>query len=318
MLETLGVQEAEENVYRALLGLPRSTVAELAARVGREVSSVRRSLASLEQMGLVSRIAGRPVRLLAARPDVAVDVLVARRQEELGRAQLAARELLAEVATEERHRPEQVVEVIVGRQAIATRFEQLLTSTRNELMVFDRPPYVADANRSDTTVRQLMRSQVQVRGLYAPESLAMPGALDEAQDAARFGELSRVHPDLPMKLAIGDRSLAILPLAVQEVVDVALAIHPSALLDALVQLFDLLWQQATPLLPPDTLSSDVDAELVALLAAGVKDDAIARRLDISTRTLSRRVAELMDELNVRTRFQAGIQAARLGWFSAQD
>ena len=56
-----------------------------------------------------------------------------------------------------------------------------------------------------------------------------------------------------------------------------------------------------------------DRELVALLAAGAKDDVVARHLGTSTRTLSRRISELMDHLHVRTRFQAGVQAVRLGW-----
>lgn len=252
----------------------------------------------------------------AARPDVAIDVLVSRRQEELARAQLAARELLREMPAEERHRPEDIVEVIVGRSAIAARFEQVLTGTREELLVLDRPPYVADSKRSESSVKTLLREEVTVRGIYAPEALELPGALEAAQEAARAGEQSRVHADVPMKLAIGDRRLAILPVGVDEAVDAALCIRPSALLDALVQHFDLLWAQATPIVGPDTDGQVSDRQLAALLASGAKDDVLARHLGTSTRTLSRRISQLMDHLHVRTRFQAGVQAVRLGWLSA--
>lgn len=317
MLESIGVRPADEAVYRELLNRAEATADDLAAALGRPADDVVASLTALERLGLVTRLPGRPIRMRAARPDVAIDVLVSRRQQELARAQLMARELLALLPVEERHRPEDLVEVVVGRDAIAARFEQLLSDTRSELLVLDRPPYVADRQRSDISVRALMRAEVEVRGVYAPEALELPGALEEAQDAALAGERSRVHADVPMKLVISDRRSAILPVGTDEVIDGAFCIRPSSLLDALVQLFELLWSQGTPIMPsPDEQESD--RALVSLLALGAKDDVIARHLGMSTRTLSRRIARLMDDLNVRTRFQAGVQAVRRGWLSRDD
>ena len=318
VLEAVGVSADDETIYRALLKRTESDPDELADLLGREPAVVQQSLAALEGVGLVSRLPGRTGCFRASRPDVAVDVLVARRREELGQAQAAARELLAEMPAEERHRPEDIVEVVVGRPAIAARFEQVLTGTREELLVIDRPPYVSKPERSDSSVRTLLRDEVTVRGLYAPEALELPGALEAAQEAVRVGERSRVHAGLPMKLAIGDRRLAILPVGETEVIDAALCIRPSTLLDALVQLFELLWTQATPIVAPAADAVTGDQELAALLASGAKDDVVARHLGTSTRTLSRRVAELMDRLHVRTRFQAGVQAVRLGWLPAED
>jgi len=313
VLESLGVRHADEVLYRELLSRSEAHADELAGALDREQDDVSASLTTLEELGLVHRLPGRPVRVRAARPDVAVDVLVNRRKEELARAQLAARDLLAEMPAEERHRPEDIVEVLVGRAAIAARFEQLLVGTHHELLVLDRPPYVSDAQRSDQSVRQLLREEVVVRGVYAPEALELPGALEQAQDASRAGERSRVHADLPMKLAISDARLAILPIGVEETIDAALCIRRSALLDALVRLFELLWSQATPIVAPAPGGRITDRELAALLAAGAKDDVVARHLGTSTRTLSRRISQLMDHLHVRTRFQAGVQAVRLGW-----
>lgn len=53
-------------------------------------------------------------------------------------------------------------------------------------------------------------------------------------------------------------------------------------------------------------------DLITLLTAGMTDDAIARRLGVSARTVQRRVSELMESLGARTRFQAGAQAVRRG------
>ena len=56
-----------------------------------------------------------------------------------------------------------------------------------------------------------------------------------------------------------------------------------------------------------------DAHLLALMAAGLKDEVVARQLGLSLRTVRRRIAHLMDELDADTRFQAGLEASRRGW-----
>jgi DNA-binding NarL/FixJ family response regulator len=59
--------------------------------------------------------------------------------------------------------------------------------------------------------------------------------------------------------------------------------------------------------------SEQDRKIITLMAAGVTDDAIARRLRLSRRTVSRRIATLLDRLGATTRFQAGVQAAHRDW-----
>jgi hypothetical protein len=54
------------------------------------------------------------------------------------------------------------------------------------------------------------------------------------------------------------------------------------------------------------------------LLLGVPDATASRRLNMSPRTFSRRVAELLDLLGVATRFQGGVVAAQLGWTLARD
>lgn len=313
MLESVGVETEDEEVYRELLRTPECTVRELAVGTGRVESSVRRSVARLEDLGLLSRTAHRPARLMPARPDVAVEVLVTRRRAELDQAQAAARSLVAEMQSPAQYRPENLVEIVVGQQAIAARFAQLLSRTENELLVLDRPPYAAEYTESDAQVRGLLRDHVEVRGIYSPDSLAMPDAVEEAYSASRAGEKSRVHPRLPIKLAVSDRSVALLPLATDQMRGSALVVRESALVEALVQLFQLLWEQALPLVPEpvdDGETAEVDRRLLTMLASGLKDDAIARQLDVSSRTIGRRVAELMELLGARTRFEAGVHAQR--------
>jgi sugar-specific transcriptional regulator TrmB len=315
VFESVGVGPDDERAYRALLRIPQATEADLAGELGWRQARVRGCVGRLESLGMLSRTPDRPARLVPARPDVAVDVLVARRRAELDRTRLAARELLAELATPDRYRPEDLVEVVIGRTAVATRFAQLLEGTERELLVLDRPPYAAPPDEADTRVRDLLRDGVRVLGIYSPDSLDLAGAVDELYSAADAGEQSRVHAHVPIKLAISDRSLALLPFVVDQMVDSALVVHPSTLLEALTRLFFLLWEQATSPVPSAADDrADVDGRLLTLLAAGLKDDAIARQLGLSSRTVGRRIAVMLDELGARTRFQAGVAAHRRGLF----
>ena len=58
--------------------------------------------------------------------------------------------------------------------------------------------------------------------------------------------------------------------------------------------------------------------ILSMLAVGSKDEAIARKLDVSTRTVRRAVAAMMDECGAENRFQLAVAAVRLGWLTAED
>ena len=53
-------------------------------------------------------------------------------------------------------------------------------------------------------------------------------------------------------------------------------------------------------------------ELLRLLATGLPDTAIARRMSLAPRTLARRISSLYEMLQADNRFQAGAAAERLG------
>ena len=227
--------------------------------------------------------------------------------------------LLADLPVAGRHSPDEQLEIVFGREAVATRFLQLQQGARDELVVLDRPPYAQDPQQPNPGEDDLLARGVRLRAIYAPEAFEVPGALDLVEAAIAAGEDARTCPDVPLKLAIADRSAAILPFVDggQDSADSALVVYASTLLDALVRLFDLLWATAVPIRSrrPCPLTSrpsrrSADRRLVALLAAGLKDEAIARQLGVSLRTVHRRTSELMAGLDARTRFQAGMQASR--------
>ncbi|WP_424535191.1 helix-turn-helix domain-containing protein [Sphaerisporangium viridialbum] len=326
LLEGLGVTGAEEGAYRALLRHGPATLTELASEAEASVAGLRRMLPRLEDLGLVARLAGRPLRLIATPPHLAVDALAARRQEEIAHSRAASALLAAEVADRPGPQPEELVEVVIGQAAVARRYLQIERNATEEMLVLVHPPYAVDLDLGEDERPPALGSRVRTRGIYGPRAFEEPGLYAHTRRSVADGEQARVG-HVPMKLAVADGRTAILPLGSEEdrAVESALVVHPSALLDALVGLFEVLWRAATPLpvgpLPPapgEPLASlapvaaldRFDADVLALLTAGLKDDAIARQLDISLRTVQRRVRTLCDHLGADTRFQAGLFAAR--------
>lgn len=310
MLQPLGVPPEAESLYRVLLRNPRQTAAELATLVGRSPRAVRSSTGALESLGLVSRLPGRPARLVATPPDTAVEVLVARRETEVAAIRRAAAALASELPVE--HRQEDQLRIVFGKEAVAAQFLALQQAAVTELRVLDRPPYAQDPQQPNPAEDTLLSRGVRVRGIYAPEALEVPGALALLHEAVANGEEARIYADVPLKLAVADRTTAILPFTGQTsgMIDSALVVYAPTLLDALVKLFDLLWQVSEPVLPPT--GDGTDDRLLSLLAAGLKDEAIGRQLGVSLRTVHRRVSELSAALGARTRFQAGVLAERRG------
>ena len=93
----------------------------------------------------------------------------------------------------------------------------------------------------------------------------------------------------------------------------AYVLRGRALTAPVVALFEQHWATGAHYTAVDVgrdVSTERVRQVVALLARGMKDEAVARRLGVPTRTMRRLVAATMDELGAQSRFQTGIQAVR--------
>ncbi|HCT78383.1 MAG TPA: transcriptional regulator TrmB [Micromonosporaceae bacterium] len=313
-LSELGVSPDDERIYRLLLNQPNVTLAELVSVTGWQPPRMRRHVRSLEVLGLLTRTPTRPTRFTPAAPESAIEVLALQRQEAIERARAGASKLAEQFrsAMSHDHTP---VTVVRGRPAIAQRFFQAQKATRHEVLILDRPPYVVEPVQQQHTVQlDLLSRGVSYRTIYDEAALDTPEKLAQARHLAARGEQSRVLSGVPMKMVITDRSLALVPFILSTERE-TLVLQPSALLDGLVTFFEMMWSKAIPLWTPgaDTPSiGQPEEQLLALLAAGLTDEAIARRLGVAQRTVERRMRRVMDKLGAETRFQAGLNASRLG------
>jgi DNA-binding NarL/FixJ family response regulator len=160
---------------------------------------------------------------------------------------------------------------------------------------------------------------VTYRTIYDRDVVDFPNRAEHVRAAIAGGEQARVARQLPMKMVICDEQAALIPVAPLTIGRAsAYLIYPSALLDALSSLFEAIWDGARPLVATvegieQEELSDLDTQLLKLLAAGATDGAIARTLDCSLRTVQRRARTIMDRLGVTTRFQAGLEARTRQW-----
>lgn len=321
-LDAIGIAPVDGEVYRALISHPRTRAAELAEQCGLSAQQVARALSRLAAAGMASRVPGRPARYLAAPPDIALGALVADRAAELRDARARIDELMEVFREASRFtHPAELVEVITGADNITGRVVQVQESARVQIRGFDKPPYVSAPGGNLGDEHRRLADGIRYRVIYDREAIAIPGRLrDDILISSAQGERSRVRPELPVKMFLADDQLAVIPISSSpHVVDAAYVIHASALLQALVTLFEAEWDRAVPLAevlggasPAPGLDTETST-LLTLLAAGQTDAGIGRALGWSPRTTQRRVQRLMLDLNATTRFQAGMTAKERGW-----
>ncbi|WP_131735830.1 helix-turn-helix transcriptional regulator [Actinomadura roseirufa] len=314
----LGVTTVQQALYTTLLYNPGSTLSELVTLSDEPWFRLAGLLIQLEALGMVD--ASAVPKYFAYPPDAVVETLIRKRETEFIRARLEAKRLSGDLlAAEQRTNPEKVVEIVDGVEAVVQRLEQVQRGALKQVKAIDKPPYAVDPTRPNEIELERLANGVEYRVIYTPEALAIAERLEMTRHDSGFGERARVMENPPAKLIIVDDEMALMPLQGDEPGVTAL-IRPSTLLDVLITVFDTCWEQAAPLHVGDEAGagnvwprlSDADGHLLTLLAAGLKDEAVARHTGMGARTVSRHVARLLRTLDARTRFQAGVHAAQRG------
>jgi len=287
----------------------------LSDALGNSLETVQHSLERLAHAGLV-RIATDSV--VAEPPEFALSQLVeaeAQRLRDAEQALVNARNAIAEFRAEQRlgsdRQPAGGLE-LVPTVDLPRTILGLIPSTTGE-MLFLRPDQwlVAGADEYDRALIDEMERGRPSRAIYPHH------ALDEAADSirarARAGELVRVLPEVPSRLAILDDQAAVMADEWGDHGGNRLLVRHQGIIGALRQLFDELWRRATAVPGMCAEATDAQRQLLGMLASGAIDEQMARTLGVSLRTVRRHIAALMTELGAASRFQLGAEAVRRGW-----
>lgn len=179
----------------------------------------------------------------------------------------------------------------------------------------------------DFTIRipPALRGKIRCRAIYDQAAVQHRVAAANIEHAVAEGEEARVVPTVPMKMKLADRSVALLPLSPTGSGG-ALLIRGSGVpvLQALRDYFEMKWATATRIgsgqPPPACPLTPDQLRVLRLMAQGVTDEAIARRLNVSTSTVHRHTDAIMRHLNVpnKSRFAAGATARQRGWLDDME
>ncbi len=319
-LSVLGFSAREEGIYRLVLRNSGCEPATLAGLAGLPMSELREHLSRLAASGLVDLEADRVV---ARPPQDALAQLVnaeARRVQSRTEQLEAVRGLLPSLsadhlASSTPHGEPVTIEVVEGGD-IAQMVRSLSAASSGDLLWLRPDPWRIAAGREvDDWVIDLMRGGRRSRAIYGAEVLREAPGVVRARAAA--GEDVRILGQVPTRLAILGASAALIPERLGVPDDRRLVLRQPALVAAVTWMFEGLWDRALPIPGLDGRGhheeTDDRAAALGQLAAGAKDEQIARALGLSVRTVRRRVADLLDELGAVSRFQAGAEASRRGW-----
>ncbi|MFF9132074.1 helix-turn-helix domain-containing protein [Streptomyces sp. NPDC014806] len=326
MLVAIGLDETDESAYRALVALGAADVPDLSRRLTLAERDTERALRRLERQGLAAQSSGRPGRWVAAPPGVALGALLTQRRHELEKAELTAALLAQEYrASATEPAVHDLVEVVTGAAAVSQRFLQLQLGASEEVcaLVTGRPMVVS--GMENDAEEQAAGRGVRYRVVVERAVLDLPHSLTELTAALSRDEQVRVVDEVPTKLVIADRALALVPLTSRSAEPAALVVHASGLLELLSGLFESVWHGALPLrLGPRGVTEEgpdgpdgTDLEILSLLLAGLTDASVAKQLDLGLRTVQRRVKRLMELARVTTRLQLGWHAYERGWVSRE-
>ncbi len=212
--------------------------------------------------------------------------------------------------------PTQIVTGSCG--ALARTIGRLRDQVRREILAMDDTGYLLAAGRQKPMRNQsAAASSMALRPAVATRQVMSQTGFRNTRERRTgnqlAGEFVRLVRRIPVNMLILDRRVALLSADPTDPTAAIGIVRDPSVVATLVAIGQQLWQTGTE---AGSLVDNLPSRLAVVLSAlalGEPDDVACRRLGLSPRTYSRRVAELLAILGVDNRFQAGVEAARRGW-----
>ncbi|MET7287846.1 helix-turn-helix transcriptional regulator [Streptomyces sp. NPDC005573] len=294
-------------------------------RLGLDPRAAKESLARLTDWHLVRPDPQDPARIHAREPQAAADAacapieaLIARSQAEMARSRARTAAFLPHYLDAARdHAPGQGVEVITHLPDVRAALERASAECTSEVLASQPggsrvPEAMQEALRRD---HALLSRGVRMRTLYHHTARFNGPSQAYVEAASELGAEYRTAHQLFGRLIVFDRETAFVPL--NDGSWGAVVVRQEALVAYLCEVFEQTWALAQPFVSAaeeglELVAQEIDRTILRLLAAGLKDEAIARRVGLSLRTARRHIADIMEQLGAESRFQAGAAAMRAG------
>lgn len=321
------LEDARE-LYRRALADPDWDPAPARARLGWDDDRFGRAVELLDTMGLLLPAPATLSGWSALSPTSAIGSLLTA-EENRAAALLAetraARHTLTRLLTDFHpiHASQlagTTTELLVGPARITAMLEDVVRQARTEFRsLHPGPPVPREMVEAGLSRDRLLLARgIDIRSVHLTSATSTAYLHGYLSELAGSGARIRTAPTLPMRLILVDGSLAVLPAPSVQGELAALVVHGEQLVTVFRQLFDHCWSLAAEFTPVSADGQHAELtnrhqEILRMLASGLTDEAMGRRLAVSERTIRRLVAELTQRLGADSRFQAGVIATRLGW-----
>lgn len=219
------------------------------------------------------------------------------------------------------------IDLLVGLDEIVTRasgMHRVATTRLWWAMDASRATWALLEQAVDRPELLRIHPGVDVRLIFDAALLDRPAAMAHLERSQDAGHPVRVANGIPVTVLVCDDRAGLLDLSSHDPQgEGSLEARRPGPIGAMERFVTQVWRLAVPFGPdtedaagePGGRSRPVgrDQRILTLLTSGASDQFIARQLEVSVRTVERRVRYLMEHLGAATRFQAGVQAVRRGW-----
>jgi DNA-binding CsgD family transcriptional regulator len=314
VLTRWGASAPADLVYRALTMDGRQSAAELGRSLGLATEPILAALDELQGLGIAEVVddAARPdLRRWLGYPPESVVAVLRERQAVVVTARHRLKERLNALESVEISAAEvRAARPITTATAVRRRLADLLAALRHEHLAMDADWTAAVAAAApDGSASQPLRIQGITRlFLGLPAAAGRSGTRPAV--AGAVGLQYRELPSLPLRMTILDRRTALVPMDPASGSSGGVwEISSPSVVRQLVGFFLRQWHAAgDPARRPavGVPLTDRERAIIALLATGDTDAAVAMSLGLSLRTIAYTVKELMERCGVRSRFQLGL------------
>lgn len=332
MSERVDLEQTDRRLYGLVYRNPDWSLEDAAREAGCSLAEAEQACDRLSAKGLLSPAPASPCGFTTVDPDAALTRLFATEErlvtahvQHVSRIRAAISSLAHGFADLRDERREAVEIETLETPALVNAFLDDAGSMARARMRSMHPGGPPPEELIDDMLlrdKEMESRGISVEALYQRRTAETPHMAAYLADAVRPGREARTADYLPLRMILFDDDLAVLPINPDDSSRGAFAIHGQALVRSLHALYDYCWRNATPLhrAPQQQRMAELaldsqDLVVVRMLADGVKDEAIARQLGVSPRTLSRLISALLDKLGTKTRFQAALRVAELGLLS---
>lgn len=311
----IGLDRRAEFLYRKMLLRATWRTQDLARDLAWSVDEVVRVLDVLCEEACAAPSGRDAAEFRAVEPCIALPALLARRMREGRSPQPRPVDIDRFIALHERA-AERVGKGAGGseyRNDASVAVERIVAKVEREV-VFLVPGYVQGGFEFSRPIADMvLRRGARFRSVWASSVMGTPSGRSHAQWLAHECVAPRTVTTVPTRAMIMDRDVSVV---IDDSGDVRV-VRASAELERLCALAERLWESGATVRRsgrnPGAATPRHRSEVVLrLLSEGLTDDAIARRLGCSVRTVRNDVASAMEALEARSRFQAGARAMQVG------